>query len=407
MTIRIAYICADPGIPVFGTKGASVHVQEIIRAWRSRGAQVHLYCVRTGDHVPEDLRDLPVTTVPVDKGDVAQRERAQAQAAATLADRVLADGVDLVYERYSLFSAALAQVVNGAGVPGVLEVNAPLIEEQAAHRDLADVEGAMTTLRRQVTAAASVACVSRPVASWVRGHLAAGESAEHVVVVPNGVNTARITPARAAIDPADGSQATVLFVGTLKPWHGTEVLIEAAALRSTDWMVRIVGDGPQRAALEELALELDVPVQFVGAVPPQQIPAAMKGAAVAVAPYPQPVGPDAHYFSPLKVVEYAAAALPVVASRVGQVPDMLQDGHLGVLVPPSDPVALAAAIDALVADPERAAELGDRARADAVVHRSWPAVLSATLAPLAGRSRGVAAATADAMVARSGERGVA
>ena len=72
----VAYVCADPGIPVFGTKGASVHVQEIVRAWRARGADVHVYAVRLGDDVPADLADLPVHLVRVGgKGlDPAQRE---------------------------------------------------------------------------------------------------------------------------------------------------------------------------------------------------------------------------------------------------------------------------------------------------------------------------------------------
>lgn len=397
MGMRVAYVCADPGIPVFGTKGASVHVQEIIRAWRARGASVHLYCVRTGDHVPADLADLPVTHIPVAKGEVAAREQAQAQAAAALADRVLADGADLVYERYSLFSTALAQVCDRSGIPGVLEVNAPLIEEQAEHRDLVDLEGAVQVLRRQARAAASVACVSEPVAAWVRGHLAADAAhpadGAQVLVVANGVNTDRITSARPRVRELRGTSATVLFVGTLKPWHGTEVLLEAAALRTTDWTVRIVGDGPEREALQALAERLDLPVTFTGAVAPEQIPAAMAGAAVAVAPYPEPSQEDAHYFSPLKVVEYAAAALPIVASAVGQVPEMLNHGGLGVLVPASDPAALARAIDALVADPVRAAQLGDLARADAVERRSWPAVLEATLQPLQAQTwpeRGVA-----------------
>ena len=50
--MRIAYVCADPGIPVFGTKGASIHVQEVIRAMRKRGAEVQLFTARPGDAPP-------------------------------------------------------------------------------------------------------------------------------------------------------------------------------------------------------------------------------------------------------------------------------------------------------------------------------------------------------------------
>lgn len=53
--MRVAYVCADPGVPVFGTKGSSVHVQEIVRAWRRAGADVTVYCVRAGNDRPADL----------------------------------------------------------------------------------------------------------------------------------------------------------------------------------------------------------------------------------------------------------------------------------------------------------------------------------------------------------------
>lgn len=379
MTLRVAYVCVDPGVPVFGTKGASVHVQEIIRAWRLRGAQVRVYCTRTGLEVPDDLAHLPVVHHPVDPGSrhsgererAAERERAQAEVSARLAEQVLADGADVVYERYSLFSTALAQLAGTAGIPGVLEVNAPLIEEQRDHRVLVDEEGARHALRAQAGAARSVACVSAPVGRWVRDQVPGAP----VVVAPNGVNTSRIQPVR----PADGPP-TVLFIGTLKPWHGVEALLEAAALAREDWRVRIVGDGPLRQQLGALAHRLGVRVDFRGAVPPQQVPEHMAGASVAVAPYPQTATDQ--YFSPLKVFEYAAAALPVVASAVGQLPQIIDHGHSGLLVPPSDPAALAAAIDALVADPARARALGRAARARVEREHSWTAVLDTVLSPL-------------------------
>lgn len=365
--MRVAYVCADPGVPAFGTKGASVHIQEMVRAWRAKGAQVRLYLVRVGDDVPADLAEVPVTHVPVAKsadGGTAARERAQREAAAALAEAVLADGVDVVHERYSLFSSALATITESSSAVGLLEVNAPLIEEQATHRELVDVEGADRALQAQAGAADRVLAVSEPVSAWVRGRVPSAR----VVVTPNGVDPQRVRAVRH--DPED--TPTVVFVGTLKPWHGVEHLLEAAALARCPWQVRIVGDGPQAPSLRARAAELGLDVDFRGAVTPAEVPAQLQGAHVAVAPYPD--GQD-QYFSPLKVLEYSAAALPVVASDVGQLGDLVHDGVTGLLVPPSDPAALAAAVDGLVSVPERAERMGSAGRRRMLRQHTWGHVL--------------------------------
>ena len=373
----IAYICADPGIPVFGTKGASVHVQEIIRAWRALGEDVHIYCTRVGDDVPADLADVPVTCFPVGKGTGAtERERAAAReqevldATRQIAEAVLADGATAVYERFSLFSVVMAVVTATLDIPGYLEVNAPLIDEQREHRILVDEGAAKAALRAQLHAATRVSTVSQPVADWCLAQSGADGLAERIVVTPNGVNIDRIP----AVTPSD--DPLVLFVGTLKPWHGTEHLIHAAALSQNRWRLRIVGDGPQAPRLKELAEALNLDVDFVGAVAPEQIPGTMQGAWVAVAPYPEQ---EDQYFSPLKVFEYSAAALPVVASDVGQIPTIVQHDRTGLLVEPSHPQALAGAIDSLVSDPARARAMGAAGRDYMSKEHTWHRVLQRTI----------------------------
>ncbi|WP_175953702.1 glycosyltransferase family 4 protein [Schaalia sp. Marseille-Q2122] len=372
--MRIAYVCVDPGIPVFGTKGASVHIQEVIRQMRARGHEVTVHAVRRGNEVPADLADLQVIDYPIHVKEPAERELAQQEASRAIADTLILDAPDVVYERYSLFSTVIADLraaaTQRAGEHSwepvsILEVNAPLIEEQAAHRILVHEEDAWAALRAQVQAANATICVSDPVSGWVRAHT----GSERVHTVANGVNVERIHP-----QPEDPSAVVVTFVGTLKPWHGVPDLLEAASLAERPWQLRILGDGPERAVLEERARDLGVDADFRGAIPPADMPAHLAGSAIAVAPYPAPDSEDAHYFSPLKVYEYMAAGLPVVATSIGQIPEVLQGA--GVLVTPSAPAELSAAIDALAADPALRADLGAKGRDLAQTQHSWAGVVA-------------------------------
>ncbi|MFV0375430.1 glycosyltransferase [Microbacterium sp.] len=368
--MRIAYVCADPGIPVFGSKGASVHIQEIVRAFRARGDEVTVYTSRLGREVPPDLADLPVVEVPVAAGTVAaEREGAVAAAAAQIARRAVADGCDLVYERFSLFAACAAEVSAQLAVPAVVEVNAPLIDEQRAHRVLVDAARAERIAARALGSADLVACVSAPVAEWARCH-----GAERVVVAANGVNTDRIRPGT----PRVGGPLRVGFVGTLKPWHGVDVLVDAVAGLDGVRLV-VIGDGPQGDDLRRRARTEGMDAEFVGAVPPADMPAVLGDLDVGVAPYPA----DAErYFSPLKVYEYLAAGLPVVASRVGQLPAAVTEGVTGLLVDPGDRGALAGALASLRDAPEARRRMARAAREHAVRRHGWPGVLAGILAQL-------------------------
>src|SRR5690606_5917989 len=174
---------------------------------------------------------------------------------------------------------------------------------------------------------------------------------------------------------------TVGFVGTLKPWHGTETLIDAFS-RITDARpdarLIIIGDGPERQALESRAAERGAAdrILFTGAVDPADVPGWLRLIDVAAAPYPAAGDP---YFSPLKVLEYLAAGSVVVASRVGQLPELIDHGRTGLLVAPSDAGELAAALLRLAEDPELRRELAAAGRAEVARARSWRHVVDRTL----------------------------
>jgi glycosyltransferase involved in cell wall biosynthesis len=167
-------------------------------------------------------------------------------------------------------------------------------------------------------------------------------------------------------------------------------LIDAFALlrrAAPEARLLIVGDGPERGRLAGRATCLGVEgvVDWTGAVGPEQVPELLGRMDVAVAPYPEM---ERFYFSPLKLYEYMAAGLAVVASRVGQVAEVVRDGETGVLVPPGDAVALAEVLGRLQEDPRLRARLGEAARAEVVANHTWGRVVERVL-EIAGVERPV------------------
>ncbi|MBO9520114.1 MAG: glycosyltransferase family 4 protein [Nocardioidaceae bacterium] len=380
--MRVAYVCTDPGVPPFGCKGASVHVQAVLTQLLDRGAEVHLLTPRP-EPPPPRLAGVRVHPLPAVRGaGPVARERAARLAdrvVATVLDRLASERpLDLVYERYALWGRTSMSWAQWHEVPSVLEVNAPLPDEQSRYRALYDRVAADQVARTATGRAGVVACVSDPVAAWVRGLGAADPSRVHVV--PNGVDTRRFAarPVRRSADVF-----TLGFLGTLKPWHGVDLLLQALALlRRSDpsWRLLVVGDGPERPLLGSLVAALGIAgcVELTGAVAPEEVPGLLSRMDVAVAPYPPATD---FYFSPLKIYEYLAAGLPVIASDVGPLPALLTAGprRLGSVYPAGSATGLAEALLRLRGDPDLRAALGANARRAAVERHDWSRVVGRIL----------------------------
>ena len=161
----------------------------------------------------------------------------------------------------------------------------------------------------------------------------------------------------------DGIPLTIGTVRPLEPGYGIEHLIQAfAVLRQrplmSDLRLLIVGDGAERRRLERLAATLGIGAvtEFVGSVPHHRIPGYLRRFSVYVAP-------SVHEESfGVAVLEASACGVPVVASKVGGLPEVVQDGVTGLLVPPADNVALADALEALLNNPTLRRQMGEQGR---------------------------------------------
>jgi glycosyltransferase involved in cell wall biosynthesis len=388
--IRVAYVCADPGVPVFGNKGCSIHVQEILRALLQRGAQIDLFAYRVGGVPPVDLEGIAVHEVPVESSvSVFRRERNLLYANKALGALLREYGpFDLVYERYALWAYAATAFARENGIRSVLEINAPLVDEQSSHRELLDGHTAEVVSAKAICTATAVIAVSQQVAEYA---LQSGSRASRVHVVPNGVRPERYRVQRTK-DKPQATRLRIGFLGSLRPWHGVADLIEAfEQIEPAPGMplpeLCIVGDGPQRDALEEQASLLPVEVreriQFKGAVNYHEVPDMLASFDVAVAPYTD----EQHcYFSPLKVFEYMAAGLPIVAANAGQLREIIRHGENGLLYRPGDIASLSSQLRRLLLDERLRNALGCASRCDAERRHTWDQRVSTILNHVFSRS---------------------
>jgi glycosyltransferase involved in cell wall biosynthesis len=221
--------------------------------------------------------------------------------------------------------------------------------------------------------------------------IGSGVDSARIHVVPSGVEAERFTPqvgARAASRAryAVAADACLLVVvGALEARKGHDVLLAALATLANPRVQSLcAGEGTARGALEarRAALGLTGTVRFLGRV--DDVPGLLAAADVAVMPSRQEgLG--------VAALEAMAAGLPVIASQVGGLPEAIQDGATGLLVPPGDAAALAAAIARLAADPAYAHRLGAAGAVRVRTRFTMAAMADATLAvyhDLAGQDGG-------------------
>jgi L-malate glycosyltransferase len=188
-----------------------------------------------------------------------------------------------------------------------------------------------------------------------------------IEIIPFGVDCSRFAPSRRQLERRG---IRLGFVKHLETIYGPEVLLDALLLirqRCPDVTLAMVGAGSQEGALRSKAesLGLAPSVEFLGRVPNSDVPAILQNLDIVVMPS------ICHESFGVAALEASACGLPVVASRVGGIPEAVVDGVTGVLVPPGDAASLADACVRLIQDPAERRRMGDAGRRQVLERFDW------------------------------------
>ncbi|MGD8395650.1 MAG: glycosyltransferase family 4 protein [Candidatus Eiseniibacteriota bacterium] len=420
--MKILYLSLTPSLRLDATFGPGTHMREVCRALAAQGHELVVSVAAGGAPSPPALVARELGGAPAAAG---QPPGARRPAPATGADRlkrclppplrhllrdlrelwldrgaaarlarlVDAERIDAVYERCGMLHLAGLQVAAARHLPHLLEFNTPL-EERREHHGFPLYRVGRARLRRQLELADQVVCVS----SVLRDYLVErGAAPERLHVEPNAVD-----PTRFALDPGVrpavrrrlgiGDEEVALgFVGRFGFWHGMVPLVESlieVARRAPRARVVLIGDGQLMPAVRRTLAGCDVVDRFrlTGNLAWADVPSHLAALDIGI------MASSNWYGSPLKLFEYAAAGLCVVAPRVAPVAEIMEHGTDGLLVPPGERQALTAALLELVGDAPRRRRLAAHFRARVEARHVWSGVAARSTQLLARSPRATAAA---------------
>lgn len=373
----IAYLRATPGA---GTQvgGASSHINGFINAAIERGAR--LYLISNDRIAGLDEKRVPLKIVepePVGSMRAAFDLYNDLLFARGALGEIERSPPSFIYQRYSRFTSA--------GVEASLRTRRPLFLEYngsevwvGRYWDRVGMLGLLARFERlNLRAAARIFVVSEVER---RNLLRAGVAPSKIVVNPNGVDAEKFRPgvggqAERERLGVDSDETLVGFVGTFGPWHGVLALAQAIALVPERARIRfmLVGAGSLRDEAERVIREAGASerVIFTGVVEHGRVPSLLDACDILVSPH-VPLEDGSEFFgSPTKLFEYMAMGKAIVASRLGQIGDVLRHEETALLTEPGDARALCEAIVRLSSSPELRERLGQAARLEALAHHTW------------------------------------
>jgi glycosyltransferase involved in cell wall biosynthesis len=371
----IAYLRSTPS-PGSHAGGAASHINGFINAAAELGARVRMI---SNDYIAglDEKRMVLIDPEPIGSTRAAFDLRNNLIFTAGVLKELSREPVDFVYQRYGRFT--------WAGIEASLRIGAPLFLEYNGSEVWIgkhwDRSGMIPLLERfeklNLIAAARIFVVSEVERQNL---LRAGLADEKIIVNPNGVDTETFKPGVGGADArrelAIAENETVAgFVGTFGPWHGVLTLAQAIASMPEDSKLRflLIGAGRFRDEVEQIIRDAGKARQviFAGHVNHQKVPALLDACDILLSPH-VPLEDGSDFFgSPTKLFEYMAMGKGIVASRLGQIGDVLVNEETALLVEPGDVDQLREAILRLADSPEFRARLGAAARNAAIERHTW------------------------------------
>lgn len=372
---RVVYLRSTPG-PGTQAGGAASHIKGVVEALEALGAHVEIISndVIAGLNHSQDR----FTVIPPEPGGGTRalfdihNNLVFTRGALPLVEQARPD---FIYQRYARFS--------WAGVAAAVQTKRPLFLEYNGSEVWVgrhwDRVGSLELLARyerlNLEAATRIFVVSEVERRNLEGR---GITAEKIIVNPNGVDVERFRPgaggreARRELGLTD-DELVAGFVGTFGPWHGVEKFAEAIKSIPASARVRflLVGSGSLHAQVQKQLESEPGRVIFTGAVDHDRVPALLDACDILVAPH-VPLADGSEFFgSPTKIFEYMAMGKAIVASRLGQIGEVLTDRETALLVEPGNVGELTAAIVKLVDANDLREKLGTKAREVAEREYTW------------------------------------
>ncbi len=365
-------------IDISGSHGGATHVREVTNGLAALGHEVRVIARGTAAHRLHERLKVHVTylTAPPKL----------AWAATPRVRKIVNDWQpDIVIERFYTFAGGGMLAAHTNNIPAILEVNAPVFDPPGSAKDRVDWWIGHAMRRWAIQQCRWADAIVTPLATTVPTAVR-----DKVLPLQWGANVRQFDPARF---PRAGVEARTLrrrygilpdapvvgFVGSFRAWHGAAEAIRAfdrVRVQIPDATLLLVGDGPERQRLERAVRDSSQPgIVFTGAAPYHEVPPHLALCDVAVAPFVPslhaPLRSFGFYWSPLKVFEAMAMAVPVVTTAVAPLTEIVRGA--GIAVPERDTGALASAIVDLLRDEERRAAMGAIGRARVVAEWSWEA----------------------------------